>query len=140
MKLFTFFFFLLTTFVSQVFAQQKDHFIIGQGGGITGKIVQYQICRNGKVLKGSGLAEIVYTAESKIKKSQAEKFFKKMKNLSDEPFRHPGNMYYYISFFRNNTEIRYTWGSKDFDPPAEISCIYKEIFQKISELDFKQMQ
>ncbi|NJK87366.1 MAG: hypothetical protein HC906_16655 [Bacteroidales bacterium] len=125
------------TIISQ---DNGKYLIVGQGGGITGKVQQYKITCNGEVLKGSGLIEINYSQSSDIGKKKAKKYFKRIKAVQTTPFKHPGNMYYFIEFFDEGEETKYTWGSNDFSTPEELKSLYKEIWGKISALEYKAIK
>lgn len=109
---------------------------MGQGGGVTGKATQYQIFRDGKVLKGTGMIDIKYSASGKISKCLAKKYFKKFESLSEPSFSEPGNIYYYISLIKNDKEKKYTWGKPGYTVSDTIFGLYAEMNKKITGLEF----
>lgn len=119
---------------------QENYIAFGSGGGYSGMATVYKLAQNGKVLKGTGKVDIKYTESGKFKKSQAKKIFAMLNNIETDAFSHPGNMYYFISYFKNGAETKYTWGASDFQVPEELSALYRETISKLSKLDFQPVQ
>jgi hypothetical protein len=55
---------------------QESYLLVSSGGGVAGTATVYKIDKDGKVMKGQGLAEIAYTEESKLKKCATKRYFK----------------------------------------------------------------
>jgi hypothetical protein len=134
MKLITILFILCAT--NLMLSAQADYIVFGKGGGFTGAVTAYKVFQDGKVQKGSGLIEIDYSCTGKIKKSKAKKIFTNLDAIEIKPFNHPGNLYFFISFFRDGNEIKYTWGSVDYEAPEAITTLYNEAVSQLSKLDF----
>lgn len=126
--------------VCSLLQAQESYVVFGSGGGFTGIANVYKVDKNGNVLKGSARIDTNYTDAGKIKKSQAKKLFCKMNKVATTPFNHPGNMYYFISYFHNDKEIKYTWGENDFKVPEEIITLYRETVSKLSKLEYSPVK
>ena len=115
-------------------ASQEKFISAGSGGGFAGTVTAYKISRNGDVFKGSGVGEITYLPCGKIKKSVAKRLVKKVadKTLSSQPFTHPGNLYYFLSYTDDGTEQTITWGDANHVLPDDIKKIYDEVNASIS--------
>jgi hypothetical protein len=116
---------------------QEDYIIFGKGGGITGEVNAYKLFRNGKILKGKGIAEINFNEESKIRKKEARRIFQKIDSLTHEPFNQPGNMYYFIEKSIDNSLQKYTWGSADYQVDEGLKELYRDTFKRLLSLEFQ---
>jgi len=54
---------------------QSEYLVFGKGGGLSGAVTQYRIQSNGKVYKGNGMVDILYSQKGKIGKSDAKKIY-----------------------------------------------------------------
>jgi len=126
-------------FVSGV--AQERYFEITRGGGISGKATRYQVDREGRVLKGSGLGEINYSEESELKKCKAKKCFRRAGKLvsSYSDFNHPGNLYYSIKFYELGKGGEITWGDAGYRVPEGVEKLYQEIHAALDGLIFSPM-
>ena len=126
--------------VKSVTTAQESYLMIGQGGGITGEITAYKIYQNGKVLKGSGRADINYSFIARIKRHQAKEYFAEAEDCHSETFSRPGNMYYFLYYSQQGKEIRYTWGETGFSTPDNILTLYRDVIKQVSRLNFKTLK
>jgi uncharacterized lipoprotein YehR (DUF1307 family) len=110
-------------------AQQGDALIAGSGGGFTGMANAYKIFTDGKVYKGSGVAEIQYTACAKIRKAKAKKLIHRAtQTLKDAgEFNAPGNQYYFLTIILQEKETKVTWGAPDRPTPGALKDLYQEV-------------
>jgi hypothetical protein len=120
---------------------QTSFFTVSKGGGITGAATVYKFSLNGKVLKGSGLSPIVYTEETKLKKSKVKKCAKRVQRLltSFPDFNHPGNIYYSIALVEKDKEHKMVWGDNKQPVPDEAMEAYNEIHTVLSQLSFTKI-
>jgi hypothetical protein len=72
---------ILIIFILPDASAQSEYLVFGKGGGIVGEVTQYRILNNGKVFKGSGLANILYTQKGKIGKPEAKKIYADLQNI-----------------------------------------------------------
>jgi hypothetical protein len=138
MKLTLYFLACLLFLAGPLFAQEK-FILVGSGGGITGVATVYKITRQGKVFKGSGIAEYAFTECSKIKSKKAKIFLSRLsvQFAAAEEFDHPGNLYYFISLSENKTEDRKTWGDPAYPPATALQELYREIHDTVNKLNYK---
>jgi len=119
---------------------QSEYLVFGKGGGLSGAVTQYRMLSNGKVYKGSGLTEILYTQKGKIGKSNAKKICTEIKNIPDTLFHHPGNVYYFIEVPGDTAVIRYTWGDPDYKVPDILGELYRSAMEQVSGLSYKTVK
>jgi hypothetical protein len=131
---------ILIFFALQDVAAQPEYLVFGKGGGISGEVTQYRILRNGKVYKGTGRVDILYTQKGKIHKSDAKEIYASLMNIPDSSFHHPGNVYYFIQVTGDSADVRYTWGDPDFEVSDTLGELYRNTFVKISKLKYKNIK
>jgi hypothetical protein len=136
--LFTALFFLI--FVYSSLAQER-YFEVTSGGGIAGTATRYQVDTGGRVKKGTGLGEISYSEEAKLKKCKARKCFRKARKLvnSYSDFNHPGNLYYSIKLYELGNGSQITWGDAGHKVPEDVEKLYQEIHAVLAGLTFAPM-
>ncbi len=117
---------------------QERYLLIINGGGFTGAAIAYKINLDGKVLKGSGLAEISYTEESKLKKCAVKRYFKRARALmkSFPDFNHPGNLYSSIVLHEKETDRKITWGDTNHAVPEDAKKLYQKINTALTKVKF----
>lgn len=130
----------LLIFLQPDASAQSEYPIFGKGGGISGEVTQYRILTNGKVYKGTGLADILYAQKGKIGKSEAKKIYADLKAMPDTSFHHPGNIYYFIQVPGDTSDIRITWGDPAYPAPEAITELYRNTLVKIAGLTFKNLK
>lgn len=115
---------------------QEKFITTGSGGGFAGTVTAYKISGNGEVFRGSGVGEITYTPCGKIRKTEAKKLIKIVadKALSSQPFSHPGNLYYFLSYTDDDNERTVTWGDANYPLPDDIKKVYDEVNTSISAI------
>jgi hypothetical protein len=126
--------------VCLIIPAQENYIVFGNGGGFSGLATVYKVYQDGKVLKGTGRVDIQYADMGKIKKSAAKKLFRRMNAIKSTSFNCPGNMYYYISLYKNGNEIKYLWGATDFKVPEEIRTFYRETVLILLELEYNPVK
>lgn len=143
MKVRLFFLFLISLLFifASVFAQDK-HVTIGSGGGITGTVTVFKITPNGKVYKGSGLADIQYTGCAKIRKSRARKIIRSITQHVQNvgTFNHPDNMYYFFSTSDGANPQKISWGDASYPVNPDTQKLYTEIQSVVSRLKYKPVK
>lgn len=131
---------ILILFVLPNASGQSEYPIFGKGGGIVGEVTQYRILNNGKVYKGTGMADILYAQKGKISRSDAKKIYADLKAMPDTLFHHPGNIYYFIQYPGDTSDIRVTWGDPAYPAPEAISELYRSTLVTIAGLTFKNLK
>jgi hypothetical protein len=135
---------LLNVFLLSAFSlSAQDTFItIGSGGGITGMATVYKITPKGKVFKGKGVGEIKYDECSKLKRSASKENVRTVsRNTKDlTPFNHPGNVYYFLTYYDKGAEQTITWGDGDHPVPEHIRTLYEKIQKQVSGLTYKPIK
>ena len=129
---------LFLSFVALACHAQESYLLVSSGGGVAGTATVFKINREGKVMKGQGLAEITYKEEGKLKKCTAKKYFKQAKAVlqSSPDFIHPGNMYSSLALYDEGKESRITWGHEEFPAPEDAKKLYDKINTAVSRLTF----
>lgn len=130
---------IMLTTVSSCHAQ-KTYLVFGNGGGFTGQVTAFRLLKNGKVLKGSGRTDIIYTEYAKLKRAEAKKFFFELNDLKFVSFSEPGNMYYFIRYSHKKITLNYTWGATGFETPGQLKDIYRRLMSDVTELNFRQIK
>ncbi|MBN2610212.1 MAG: hypothetical protein JXB00_01510 [Bacteroidales bacterium] len=127
--------------LSLTFCDARETYIVfGSGGGFTGQVTAFKLYKNGKILKGTGKAEVTYHEYAKLKKSVAKNVFNELNNENFVSFREPGNMYYFISYTYKKKEVNYTWGASSFDPPELLQGIFHRLMSEVSALKFRKIK
>ena len=119
---------------------QPEYLVFGKGGGLSGAVTQYRIQNNGKVYKGNGKVDILYSEKGKISKSDAKKIYADLKNIPDTSFHHPGNIYYFIQLPGDTSDKRYTWGDPAYKVPDALGELYRSAMDKIAGLKYKTLK
>jgi hypothetical protein len=121
---------------------QKKNITVGSGGGFAGTSTVYKITSSGKVFKGKGIGEIKFTECSKLKKAHALTYIQSVSKQTElnEPFNHPGNLYYFMGYAENSNVLKLTWGDAEHPVPESIQKLYQEINTAISSLHFKPIK
>lgn len=90
---------------------EKEQITFGNGGGITGAIVEYTLLSNGQLFEKSGNT---HTQITKLKKNQATQIFEnyKLLGLDRKVINDPGNMYFFIQRKSKDTLHKIVWGNK----------------------------
>jgi hypothetical protein len=131
---------ILITFALPYACAQSEYLVIGKGGGLSGAVTQYRIQSNGKVYKGNGMVDILYSQKGKIGKPDAKKIFADRKNIPDTSFQHPGNVYYFIQLPGDTSDIRYTWGDPAYEVPDALGKLYQSAMDKVAGLKYKTLK
>ncbi|MBN1416727.1 MAG: hypothetical protein JW973_16635 [Bacteroidales bacterium] len=119
---------------------QPECLVFGKGGGIAGTATLYKILDNGKVYKGSGRVNILFTQQGKIPKSEAKRLYHDIRNLPDTTFSYPGNVYYFVQVIGDSTVHEYTWGAREFDVPDTLGSLYESAMNKLASLRYKKIK
>jgi len=89
----------------------------GNGGGFSGKVVEYRLNENGLIEKRNGNS---YSTKTQIDKDLCEQIFNSIESLDlySKRIDDPGNMYYFVSIRDSDMIIPFTWGgiNKEADP------------------------
>jgi len=119
---------------------QDSYLLFGKGGGISGETTAYKILKSGKVLKGSGRADITFSKTARISKSDAKILFNEVKDIPDSSFSYPGNIYYFIFIKDKNKENKFTWGASEFEVTSQIRSVYLKTMFIIGNLNYKDLK
>ncbi len=104
------------------------HFIIGQGGGFTGKYTEFKLHQNGTVEQknfGAGIYEPYATME----KEAVTSFFNELAQLqlTNYTFNHPGNMTWYLEMPHNDELHTVKWGDHNHPVRADVKAFYDKV-------------
>lgn len=110
-------------------------YCVGKGGGFTGDYTEFSFSEDGKVYK----RDFVYERDVYYKDLpplDLEYFLQKINSLGIQSaeLNTPGNMSKYIEIRENETSInKLVWGANNFYAPKEITSLFEELYQKLSE-------
>ncbi len=108
------------------------HFVIGQGGGFTGKYDIYKVHNDGKIEKKDDRGDS-YTYLKNMPIDSATVCFTTLDKLALEniKFEYPDNMTYFIEV-NNGTEInRIKWGNMSHPIRKDIESFYRRVSKMI---------
>lgn len=99
------------------------------GGGFTGIETSYFILENGQVYTSTGVAANTITKFTTISKKQTKSLFEKAAKIDwlKPAVNDPGNIYYTLSFGKNNEMKKQIWGNKQQNPSQDILDFYTEL-------------
>ena len=108
-------------------------FIIGEGGGFTGKYVLYRLSSDGKTELYDEKND-TYTEVGNVKK--ANEIFKELSalNLLDYEYYKPGNLNYRITISGEGRTNTITW-SDNRSPDEKVLFFYKKVMNEIRSLN-----
>lgn len=106
-------------------------FIIGKGGGITGKYDTYLVKENGSVYKlnEAQSEELI----KNIDKKQISEIFSQFEQLhiTEDNFSNPGNMTSFIRFTVDHKTYEIKWGSTSVMPPQKYVDFFNNVWNLI---------
>ncbi len=107
-------------------------FIIGKGGGFTGKYEVFLVQSNGEVFKVVN-EQPSSTMEVKIDKKQISEVFREFDqlNIPGVNFSYPGNMTYFVRCTENNKTHEIKWGSPNVAPPQNFIVFFDKTWSLI---------
>lgn len=113
-------------------SEVQRSFILGKGGGFTGKYEIFQVKSNGEVFKvidGQPAADMAI----KIDKKQIVALFNEFDklNITVVNFSYPGNMTYFIRYSDNNKTYEIKWGSPNVAPPQNYVAFFEKTWSLI---------
>jgi hypothetical protein len=116
---------------AQSVTNQPSTLTFGQGGGFTGKYMEYSLVIDRKLYRNDP-ATGQKTFVKKLKKKVSRSLFIEAENLGlmKMDFNHPFNINYYIIYHKGTTEKKVNWGDARNPPPAGV----KELWEKLWEL------
>ena len=108
----------------------REIITFGSGGGFTGKVVKYQILRNGQMFTSS-MGSSQSNEMAGLDKKTTDQLFLNLINLKipEMTLDDPGNMYRYISYSENGNVHKVTWGGKNVEVPKSLKDYYKLLNQ-----------
>jgi hypothetical protein len=103
--------------------------IFGQGGGFTGKYIEFSLVVNGALYKHdpvTGQREFV----GKISKKYCREFFLEAERLKLDKmdFNHPHNINYYITYRKGVSENKVNWGNSLKPPPDGVQALWDKLW------------
>lgn len=109
-------------------------FIIGEGGGFTGKYILYRLSSNGKTELYKEESD-TYQEIGNVEKTKAKQIFEELieLNLLDYEYYMPGNMNYRITVSGEDRTNTITW-SDSRSPDDEVLFFYKKVMNEIRSL------
>lgn len=107
-------------------------FIIGSGGGFTGKYNQFKVYDTGKVKKLNEATE-TYETYTEIEKELITDYFTELEalNISERKFDHPGNMTFFIQVMLENELHTIKWGDIKYPINNAIELYYEKVMTEI---------
>jgi hypothetical protein len=116
-------------------SEEVMSFIIGEGGGFTGKYILYRLSSNGKTELYDEQND-TYQDIGNVPKAKAEAIFDELSelNLVDYEFYRPGNMNYRITVSGEGRTNSITW-SDNRSPDDEVLFFYKKVMNEIRSLN-----
>jgi len=106
--------------------------IFGNGGGITGKLMEYTLNGNGEIFQKTGLKGQTKKVKTLTPVETAE-IFNKFRQISFDKiqFKHPGNLYYFLRSGSGGTFHEVIWGDNKYTCPDAVSEFYMLIIGKL---------
>ena len=113
-------------------SEVQRSFMLGKGGGFTGKYEIFLVKSNGEVFKVINEQPAGEVAVKIDKKQIAEVFseFDKL-NIAGDSFSYPGNMTYFIRYTDNNKTYEIKWGSPNVAPPHNYVAFFEKTWSLI---------
>lgn len=107
------------------FAQQR--LVFGNGGGFTGIYTSYELNDEGTVftlLPDSSLQKV-----NRIRKKQTRALFTQADKLitAHPAFNHPGNITWFIKYYKGNKLHEFKWGDHTMPVSSEIKDFYNQL-------------
>lgn len=109
-----------------------NSFIIGSGGGFTGRYNDFKVHSTGKVDKLNENTSN-YEPYTEISEVNIDTYFTQLNNLHLESidFDHPGNMTFYIKVNTENGLHTVKWGDAKFEIKKEVELFFESIMTEI---------
>lgn len=116
-------------------AEEPTTFIIGEGGGFTGKYIMYRISSTGKTEMYDEEKD-TYKEIGNVNKAMTKEIFEELAelNLLDYEYYMPGNMNYRITLSGEDRSNTVTW-SDSRSPDDEVLFFYKKVMNEIRSLN-----
>ena len=109
---------------------QNKVLVFGSGGGITGMVTTYLLTADGKLytMATQGTKTLL---KEKIRAIEVNELFEEAKQLKDPKMQcnRPGNMYYFLYIFNQDSNPDCMWGENGFTPSAEVLELYNELME-----------
>jgi len=111
----------------------------GNGGGFTGKVLDFTLMDNGQVFKGVNKEGVVDMIK-KVKKDKVNQIFNTydLLALGEMSVDDPGNMYYYISMNDNGKIKKLTWGGANANESKELRVFHANLMGIVTKMPSKQ--
>ena len=107
-------------------------FIIGSGGGFTGKYTHFKVYNSGKVEKLNDATE-TYEAYTEIEEELIAVYFTELEalNISERKHDHPGNMTFFIQVMEDNELHTIKWGEIKYPVNNAIELFFEKVMTEI---------
>ena len=107
----------------------------GNGGGFTGKVLDFTLMDNGQIFKGANQEGNVSMIR-KISKEQVDQIFSTydVLNFADKTVNSPGNMYYYVEMFDNDERHKLVWGNHDAGESKELRVYHANLMSLVTKM------
>ncbi len=107
----------------------------GSGGGVTGHISCTAIMENGYIYRGTGLTNIDFEMNGRLKTGEVDQLFKNYEvlGLAEVNYDSPGNTYRFIEFKQDSSIQRIVWGAKDELPDKKVDTYYNILKAKTQQ-------
>ena len=105
----------------------------GNGGGFTGRVVEYTLMDNGQIFKGANREGNV-TMIKTIPKDRTEQIFSSydLLGFGEQTVDGPGNMYYYVEMTDQNNRHKLIWGDYDAGESKTLRTYYRNLMSLVS--------
>jgi len=109
-----------------------DCIYFGKGGGFTGQLFEYSICKNGSIMKKEGGELKLWGKMPSNFKHQIFANYNHLK-ISSLNINNPGNAYYFIGYQKyGQTVHKITWGNAPA-PDKEIILFYNMMLEMVKK-------
>lgn len=107
----------------------------GNGGGFTGRVLDFTLMDNGQIFKGANKEGNV-TMVRKIPREQADQIFSNYDVLGfgDQTVSSPGNMYYYVEMWDNDHSHKLVWGNHDAGESKELRVYHANLMSLVTKM------
>lgn len=116
-------------------AIDQDYLTLGKGGGMANQVDTYYVLADGHVYRHDSFSK-TYDELGRLDQTTRTQTFGWAATLADSvaAYREPGNLYYFLNIYTQDTTQSYTWGSTDFRPSEKVTDFYKNTQQLIQSL------
>lgn len=121
-----------TTNVTSLSEYKGRYISFGNGGGFTGKILNFNLLDNGMIFKGNEISENMAPFK-KISKEEVNQIFSTYDSMGfgKMDVDGPGNMYFYVEMNEADGKHKLLWGSHDAGESKELRVYHANLMRLI---------